>query len=81
MAEPGYASDLIANHALEFIAAQRERPFCLHVADFADYTAAQQRAGMLEGMKPLRDGRLIDPQRAHRPGRIPLLPDQGHERP
>ncbi len=34
VAEPGYASDLIANHALDFIAAHRDRPFCLHVADF-----------------------------------------------
>jgi arylsulfatase A-like enzyme len=34
VAEPGYSSDLIANHALDFLDAHRTRPFCLHIADF-----------------------------------------------
>jgi arylsulfatase A-like enzyme len=32
--EPGYVSDLIANHALDFLERHRQGPFCLHVADF-----------------------------------------------
>lgn len=33
-AEEGYASDLIADHAIDFMTAHRDRPFCIHVADF-----------------------------------------------
>jgi arylsulfatase A-like enzyme len=33
--EKGYASDLIADHAMRFIEKHRDRPFCVHVADFA----------------------------------------------
>jgi len=32
--ESGYSTDLIADHALEFLDAHRTEPFCLHVADF-----------------------------------------------
>lgn len=32
--ESGYSTDLIADHALAFLDAHRERPCCLHIADF-----------------------------------------------
>jgi arylsulfatase A-like enzyme len=32
--EPGYSTDLITNHALDFLERHRDRPLCLHVADF-----------------------------------------------
>ncbi len=35
VAEEGYASDLIATHAMDFIAANKDRPFIAHVADWA----------------------------------------------
>ncbi|OGV54281.1 MAG: hypothetical protein A2X45_07450 [Lentisphaerae bacterium GWF2_50_93] len=32
--EKGYVSDLIADHAIEFMQTHRDKPFCMHVADF-----------------------------------------------
>ncbi len=32
--EKGYVSDLIAKHAIEFMQTHRDKPFCMHVADF-----------------------------------------------
>ena len=34
VAEKGYLGDLIADHAMNFMETHRDRPFCLHVADF-----------------------------------------------
>ncbi len=40
-AEEGYASDLIANHAIEFMRRNRSQPFCLHIADFVAHFPLQ----------------------------------------
>lgn len=33
-AEDGYASDLVADHAIDFMTTHHDRSFCIHVADF-----------------------------------------------
>ena len=71
--EPGYLSDLIADHAIEFLEDHRDQPVCLHVADFAVHfpwqgpgDAPDFHAGTTYDTADLKYGSRTDRRQAYR---------------